>query len=450
MDDGLLDQARAIADRWLRALPDRHVGALADAATLRAALGRSLTDAGEPPIAVLDELARDLEPGLVASGGPRYHGFVIGGTLPVALAADWLVSAYDQMSGMHSSSPGMAVLEEITASWVLEVLGLPSSAGVGFVTGAQMANVTCLAVARNAVLAREGWDVGADGLMGAPAIEILVGDEVHVTVGRALRLVGLGEQRVTRIAVDANGGMDPDALSQALAAGSGPVIVCAQAGNVNTGACDPLDAIAAACEARGAWLHVDGAFGLWAAASPSLAHLVAGHDRADSWALDAHKWLNVPYDSALAIVRDAGAHAAAIGMSAAYLAVSSDRDPCDFAPEASRRARAVPIYAALRTLGRNGVTEVVDRCCAHARLMARLLRDGGAEVLNDIMLNQVLVAFDDATGVVGRVQKDGTCWLGGTVWRGREAVRVAFSNWSTCDNDVRSSAAAILRAAAKS
>ncbi len=448
MSDDLLDQARTIAGRWLSALPERHVGSLADASTLSAAFDRPLTDAGEDPHTVLDDLARDLEPGLVASGGPRYHGFVVGGTLPVALAADWLVSAYDQMAGMHSSSPGMAVLEEITAAWLLDVLGLPASAGVGFVTGAQMANVTCLAVARNAMLAREGWDVRADGLIGAPSIEVLVGDEVHVTVGRALRLIGLGERRVTPVAVDGNGAMDPGTLVQALKAGTGPAIVCAQAGNVNTGACDPLGEIADACAARGAWLHVDGAFGLWAAASPSRAHLVDGHDRADSWALDAHKWLNVPYDSALAIVRDANAHQTAIGMSAAYLAGSDQREPVGFAPEASRRARAVPIYAALRALGRDGVAEVVDRCCSHAQLMAGLLSDGRAEVLNEVTLNQVLVAFDDAPGVVTRVQEDGTCWLGGTVWRGRGAVRVSFSNWSTTENDVRASAAAILRATA--
>lgn len=448
MTDDLLEQARVIAGSWLRALPDRHVGALADASTLSAALGRPLTMAGVDPHTVVDDLARDLEPGLVASGGPRYHGFVVGGTLPVALAADWLVSAYDQNAGVYASSPGMAVLEEVAAAWVLDVVGLPSSAGVGFVTGAQMANVTCLAVARNAVLRQVGWDAAADGLIGAPTIEVLIGEEAHVTVGRALRLIGLGEQRVTRVPVDANGAMDPGALGRALQSGSDPVIVCAQVGNVNTGACDPLDAIADACAARGAWLHVDGAFGLWAAASPAHAHLTRGHDRADSWALDAHKWLNVPYDSALAIVRDSGAQQAAIGMSAAYLARTEHREASGFAPESSRRARAVPIYAALRTLGRDGVAELVDRCCSHARLMAKLLNDGGAEVLNDVTLNQVLVAFDDAPSVVGRVQEDGTCWLGGTIWQGHSAVRVSFSNWSTTDDDVRASAAAILRAAA--
>ncbi|QEC47547.1 aspartate aminotransferase family protein [Baekduia soli] len=447
MPHELLDRARALAGAWLDALPDRHVGPAADDAALRAALDRPLTDAGEDPATVLEDLARDVEPGLVASGGPRYHGFVIGGALPVAMAADWLVSAYDQPAVLHASSPGMAVLEDIAGTWALDVLRLPAGSGVGFVTGAQMANATCLATARNAVLAREGWDARADGLSGAPAVEVLVGDEVHVTVGRALGLIGMGERRVTRVAVDAGGAMDPAALARALDAGSGPSIVCAQAGNVNTGACDPLAAIADACAARGAWLHVDGAFGLWAASAPELAHLVAGHDRADSWAVDCHKWLNVPYDSALAIVRDAAAQARAMGMTAAYLAGSDEREPNAFVPESSRRARAVPVYAALRTLGRDGVAALVDRCCAQARLMARLLAEGGVEVLNDVVLNQVLAGFGDARGVVARVQADGTCWLGGTTWRGRDAMRISFSNWSTTDDDVRASAAAILRAA---
>lgn len=448
MSDEILDQARELAAAWLRGLPDRHAGAVASADELRAALDKPLTDDGEDARTVLDELAHDLEPGLVASGGPRYHGFVTGGALPVALAADWLVSAYDQLAALHSSSPGVAVLEEVTAGWVLDVLRLPASSGVGFVTGAQMANVTCLAAARGVMLAREGWDARADGLFGAPAIEVVVGEEVHVTVGRALRLIGLGESRVTRVAADANGAMDPAALANALAGADGPAIVCAQTGNVNTGACDPLDAIADACDARGAWLHVDGAFGLWAASSPSLAHLTAGHDRADSWAVDAHKWLNVPYDSALAIVRDATAHATAMDLTASYLGNTDHREPTGFVPESSRRARAVPIYATLRTLGRDGVAALVDRCCAHARLMADLLGESGAEVLNDVVLNQMLAAFDDTPGVVARVQEDGTCWLGGTVWRGRDAMRVSFSNWSTTDADVRASAAAITRAAA--
>lgn len=447
MDGALLDQARTIAGRWLADLPERHVGPVADAAAVRAALAHPLTDAGADPAVVLEELARDLEPGLVASGGPRYHGFVTGGALPVAMAADWLVAAYDPLCAMHASSPGVAVLEEVVAEWVLDVLRLPAGSGVGFVTGAQAANLTCLAAARDAVLGRAGWDARADGLFGAPPVAVLVGEEAHVTVGRALRLLGMGERRVLRVAVDGQGAMRPDALAEVLGTVTGPAIVCAQAGNVNTGAFDPLGAISDLCARHGAWLHVDGAFGLWAAASPALAHRAAGHDRADSWAVDAHKWLNVPYDSAFAIVRDAAEHAASTGMTAAYLAGGARREPSAFVPESSRRARAVPVYAALRTLGRDGVAALVERCCGHARLMAQLLGEGGAEIRNDVVLNQVLAGFDDAPAVVARVQEDGTCWLGGTVWRGADAVRVSFSNWSTTDDDVRRSAQAILRAA---
>ena len=436
-DPELLALAHEIASGYLDGVADRHVGG-GDTPGLR----RPLTDAGEDPATVLRELAADADPGLVASAGPRYFGFVIGGSLPVAVAADWLVSAWDQMSFARASSPAVAVLEEVTAAWALDILGLPATASTGFVTGAQMANVTCLAAARDALLHRAGWDTAARGLFGAPEIEVVVGDEVHATVPAALRMLGLGEQRVTRVAVDANGGMDPAALADTLARSEGPAIVCAQAGNVNTGACDPLDAIADAANARGAWLHVDGAFGLWAAASPHFAPLVAGHVRADSWALDAHKWLNVPYDCAFAIVADPEAHTRATALVAPYLALSAEREPNHYVPEASRRGRAIPVYAALRTLGRDGVAALVERCCDHAALMAELLAAGGMEILNDVMLNQVLAATPPDH--VARIQQDGTCWLGGTVWRGRDALRVAVSNWSTTEDDIRRSAAAIL------
>jgi glutamate/tyrosine decarboxylase-like PLP-dependent enzyme len=439
-DPDLLTLAHGLASEYLDGVAERHVGG-GDAPGLR----RALSDGGEDPATVLRDLAADAGPGLTASAGPRYFGFVIGGSLPVALAADWLVSAWDQMSFARASSPAVAVLEEVTAAWALDVLGLPATASTGFVTGAQMANVTCLAAARDALLHRAGWDTAARGLFGAPEIEVVVGDEVHATVPAALRMLGLGEQRVTRVATDANGAMDPAALAGALAGSAGPMIVCAQAGNVNTGACDPLDAIADAAGARGAWLHVDGAFGLWAAASPRLAPLVAGRERADSWALDAHKWLNVPYDCALAIVADPEAHARATALVAPYLALSAEREPSHYVPEASRRARAVPVYAALRTLGRDGVAALVERCCHHAALMAGLLGEGGMEILNDVMLNQVLAAA--SPDHVARIQADGTCWLGGTVWRGREALRVAVSNWSTTEDDIRRSAAAILSTA---
>ena len=336
-DPELLDVAHEISRDYLAGVAERHVGG-GDAPGLR----RALTDAGEDPATVLRELAADAEPGLTASVGPRYFGFVIGGSLPVAVAADWLVSAWDQMSFARASSPAVAVLEEVTAAWALDILGLPATASTGFVTGAQMANVTCLAAARDALLHRAGWDTAARGLFGAPEIEVVVGDEVHATVPAALRMLGLGEQRVTRVATDANGAMDPAALADALAGSDGPAIVCAQAGNVNTGACDPLDAIADVTTARGAWLHVDGAFGLWAAASPRFAPLVAGRERADSWALDAHKWLNVPYDCAFAIVADPEAHTRATALVAPYLALSAEREPNHYVPEASRRGPRAP------------------------------------------------------------------------------------------------------------
>jgi glutamate/tyrosine decarboxylase-like PLP-dependent enzyme len=406
-------------------------------------LRRALSDDGEEPVAVLEQLAADADPGLVASAGPRYFGFVVGGAYPVAVGADWLVSAWDQMCGMYSGSPSVAIAEEVVAGWLLDLLGLPAGADVGFVTGAQMANFTCLAAARGALLRAHGWDVEAQGLFGAPPIQVLVGEEVHVTVLRALRLLGLGQERLTRVPVDANGALDPSALRDALHGADPPVLVCAQAGNVNTGACDPLSAIADAASERGAWLHLDGAFGLWAAASPRYEHLVAGRDRADSWAIDAHKWLNVPYDSACAIVSRPDALPRAMAPSpAAYLARSGPREPCDFVPEASRRARAIPLYATLRSLGRGGVAELIDRCCAHATLMAGLLAEGGLEILNDVVLNQVLAAATPEH--LARIQADGTCWLGGTTWRGRHALRVSFSNWSTSDDDVRRSARAIL------
>jgi glutamate/tyrosine decarboxylase-like PLP-dependent enzyme len=288
-----------------------------------------------------------------------------------------------------------------------------------------------------------GWDVEGHGLFGAPPIEVLVGEEAHATVLRALRFLGLGHDRVTRVSVDTNGAIDPAALDRAMHTADGPTLVCAQAGNVNTGACDPLDQIADVVSARDVWLHVDGAFGLWAAASPAHQRLVIGRERADSWAVDAHKWLNVPYDAAFAIVKSAEALHSALSISAAYLGRSGRREPAEWVPEASRRARAIPIYAALRSLGRRGVTDLVERCCAHATLMANLLREGGLEVLNDVVLNQVLVAGTPEH--IARIQSDGTCWLGGTTWRGRHAMRISFSNWSTTDEDVHRSARAILQ-----
>lgn len=436
-DDDLLDHAHRLARSYLEGLSERHVGG-SDPVRLR----RPLTDDGEDAVVVIEELAADADPGLVASAGPRYFGFVVGGSLPVTLAADWLVSAWDQNAGLHIASPAVAVAEEVAAGWILELLGLPPSASVGFVTGAQMANFTCLMAARGELLRREGWDADAQGLFGAPPINVLVGSEAHVTVLRALRYLGLGHDRVTRVGVDAQGAIDPAALDSSLHGLSGPVLICAQVGNVSTGACDPLGPIADLAAERGAWLHVDGAFGLWAAASPRFEELVAGRERADSWAIDAHKWLNVPHDCAMAIVGAPETLRRAMAVSAAYLVQGDQREPAEFVPEASRRARAVPVYAALRCLGRRGVAELVERCCSHAALMASLLQEGGLEVLNDVVLNQVLVASSPEH--VARIQADGTCWLGGTTWRGRHALRVSFSNWSTVEEDVRRTAAVIL------
>jgi glutamate/tyrosine decarboxylase-like PLP-dependent enzyme len=396
--------------------------------------------------------------GLVASAGPRYFGFVVGGSLPAALAADWLAAAWDQNAGLFALGPAAATVEDIAADWLLDLLGLPEEASAGFVTGGQMASFAGLAAARHAVLAGAGWDVERDGLIGAPPVEVVVGAERHVTIDAALRFLGLGSGRVRVVPADDQGRMDAAALPEALAACAGPTIVCAQAGNVNTGAVDPLAAICAAAHDHGAWVHVDGAFGLWAAASPARRHLVAGVEEADSVATDAHKWLNVPYDSGLVFVAHPEAHRAAFTTEAGYLTPgrTGERDPDAFTPEFSRRARGFPVWAALRSLGRAGVAELVERCCDHARRFADLLGAAdGVEILNEVVLNQVLVRFTDPGGdgdgrtreVVRRVQEDGTLWLSGTTWHGLAAMRISVSNWSTTTADVDRSAAAILAAA---
>ena len=433
----MLDPVFRHAEAFLAGLDERPVGLPVEPELLRAGLAHALQDEPMDPDAVLDELVAGVDPGLVASAGPRYFGFVTGQALPAARGADMLAAVWDQNAFSYVSSPAAAVVEEIAERWVLDVLGLPATASVGFVTGAQMANATCLAVARNVVLARLGWDVARDGLIGAPPLRVIAGAEAHATIFSALRFIGLAPPEL--LPVDSQGAIDASALSL-----DGPAIVCAQAGNVNTGAFDPLQPLAAACREAGAWLHVDGAFGLWAAASPARRALVAGVELADSWATDAHKWLTVPYDSGLAIVADREAHRAAMGLSAAYLVESDHRQNYDYTPEASRRARGFAVYAALRSLGRSGLAALIDRCCDHAARFAVLLREGGAEVLNDVSLNQVLVAASPEA--VARVQADGTCWLGGTVWRGQSALRISVSGYGTTDEDVSRSAAAILRA----
>ena len=450
--DALLDRAHAHALDYLRGQPDRHVGARADRDELLAALGTPLTEHGEGAQAVLDLLAAQGERGAVASGSPRYFGFVIGGTYPVALAADWLVTTWDQNAGIYATSPISAVVEEVAAAWLLELFDLPGESEVGFVTGCQMASYTCLAAARHAVLRRVGWDVEADGLSGAPRINVVASAESHVTIDVALRYLGLGTRALHRVDTDAQGRMRADRLREVLATLDGPTIVCAQAGNVNTGAFDPLREIGEVANARGAWLHVDGAFGLWARASRAHRALADGIELADSWATDAHKWLNVPYDCGVSIVRHAEEHRAAMTSAAAYLIQTggAERDAVDWVPEFSRRARGIPVYATLRTLGRDGVEDLVDRCCARARQMAELLaREAGVELLTDVVLNQVLVRFgdDDATtrAVVTGVQDEGTCWLSGTTWHGKAAMRISVSNWATSEEDAARSAAAIVR-----
>jgi glutamate/tyrosine decarboxylase-like PLP-dependent enzyme len=423
---------------------------------LRARLGGPLPDRGEDPIHVLDTIADAGLTGTVASQGPRYFGFVTGGSIPSAIVTDWLVSAWDQNAQMFVMSPIAAVLEQIVAGWLTEIFGLPPAWSVGFVTGAQMANFTALLTARHHLLRQAGWDVERQGLFGAPPIEVVVSDESHRTIFTALRMLGLGAERVQRVATDAHGRMRPDDLETILRRNHGPCIVCTQIGNVNTGAADPILAIAPLTRARGAWLHVDGAFGLWAAASPSLRSITAGIDQADSLATDGHKWLNVPYDSGLAFVRDAPAHHAAMTLGAEYYVETEggERDNYNWTPESSRRARGFSVLAAVRSLGRSGVVDLIERNCAHARRMAERLSAGPrVRILNDVVLNQVLVRFgdsDDRTrAVVDGVQREGTCWLSGTVWHGVAAMRISVSNWTTTEADVDASVDAILRVASE-
>lgn len=449
---------RAIAFR--ESLPERRVGPAPGLtyAELRAALDGGLPDEGEPTEAVIDRLVRAAEPGLVASAGPRYFGFVIGGSLPAAVAADWLAAAWDQNAGLYATSPAGSVVEEVVGDWLVALLGLPAGTTVGLTTGATMANATALAAARHAVLRQVGWDVEANGLIGAPEVDVIVGADVHASMILALRLVGFGRDRAVRVPTDGEGRVRPDELRRVLRERGGrerPTIVAAQVGEVNTGAFDPIAEIEPLVrEMRdGAWLHIDGAFGLWALAVPSMRDRTAGLERADSWSTDAHKWLNVPYDCGFVFVRNAAAHRAAMGVAAAYLvpAPGTARDPFEYVPEMSRRARGFAVWAALRSLGRSGLAELVERCCTIARRMAdRLAAAEGVAILNEVALNQVLVRFDDdderTRAVIAAVQDDGTAWLGGTTWRGRVAMRISVSGWSTREVDGDRTVDAILRA----
>ena len=440
----LLNETCRRAARFLGSLPERRVAASRDAGELVPVLGGALPRRGLPASEILARLDEIGGQGVVASAGPRYFGFVTGGALPATVAASWLAAAWDQNAFSEVSSPVGAALEQVAARWVLEVLKLPADAGTAFVTGATMANFTALAAARRAVLLAHGHDVDRHGLHAAPEITVVVGAQAHATLFKALGMLGLGRDRVVRVPADDQGRMRADMLPDL----EGPAIVCTQAGNVNSGAFDPVGAICDAVRAADVRVHVDGAFGLWGRASGRLAAEMSGIERADSWATDAHKWLNVPYDSGLAIVRDAGALGGAMSVQADYLPDRIRRDPYEFTPETSRRMRGVEIWAAIASLGRDGVEALVEHNCRAARRFAAGLRDAGHEILNDVVLNQVLVAFGDdrtTTEVIRGVQDDGTCWCGGTVWAGRPAMRISVSSWATTDDDVERSLAAILR-----
>jgi glutamate/tyrosine decarboxylase-like PLP-dependent enzyme len=445
----VLTQAAAQARRNLRTIRERHVGVLPEAIKGLSALGGPLPAGGENPLAILKLLDDTGSPATVASMSGRFFGGVIGGALPASVAAHWLADAWDQNACLYDISPVAAHLEGVVLSWILDLLGLPPDCGGAFVTGTQMADVTALAAARSSVLRNAGWDVERDALFSAPPVTVIVGEEVHATMLKALALLGFGKGRVHIVPADSQGRMKPSLLPHI----SGPAIVCVQAGNVNTGACDPVGEICDVAHEVGAWVHLDGAFGLWAAVSHHRTHLLEGVARADSWATDAHKWLNVPQDSGIAIVRDAEALGRSMSIAGSYYPPDADakRQPMQLGPESSRRARAVEIWAALRSLGRQGVIDLIDRCCEHAATFAEALRAGGYEVLNDVMLNQVLVSFgnDEINNrVIDAVQADGTCWCGGTVWKGRKAMRISVSSWATTGLDVTRSVAAILRIAA--
>ncbi len=444
----LLHDAASRSANYLERLDARPVAPTDAALAELDRLGGSLPDRPADPEEVLRLLDDVGSPATVSNAGGRYFGFVNGGALPAAVATNWLATAWDQNAALGVMSPVAARLEEITLGWIVDVLGLPAGTGGAFVSGATMASFAGLAAARRRVLARAGWDVDADGLVGAPPVTVVVGAEAHATLFKALGLLGLGRNRALVVPADSQGRMRANQLP----ALSGPVIVCLQAGNVNTGAFDPADALCDAAHEHGGWVHVDGAFGLWAAAAPARRSLMAGFDKADSWATDAHKWLNVPYDCGLALVKEPEALRSAMSVRAAYLPAGRERDPMDYTPDSSRRARGVEVWAALRSLGREGLADLVERTCQLAERFAHGLRAGGHQVLNDVVINQVLVSFGDAAAterVIAGVQRDGVCWCGGTVWQGRTAMRISVSSWATTEADVDKSLESILRVAGK-
>jgi len=443
----LLKSAADRAWRYRQGLTDRAVTPTPEAIKRLSRLDEALPDRptdDETVLALLDEIG---SPATMASAGGRFFGFVVGGSLPATVAANWLAGAWDQNAGIVLLSPIAAKLEEVAMRWALDVLGLPPECGAGYVTCATQANFSGLAAARHALLAGKGWDVETRGLFGAPPIKVVVGEEVHVSVLKALGMLGLGRDRVTRVPVDGQGRMRADALPPL----DDNTIVCIQAGNVNTGAFDPAAEIIPRAKDAGAWVHVDGAFGLWAAAAPARAHLVKGFAAADSWATDAHKWLNVPYDSGIVFVRAARHLRAAMAVDAPYLVIGEAREPEHYTPEFSRRARGVEVWAALRSLGREGLADLVERTCRHAARFAEGLRQAGHTILNDVVINQVLVSFGDAETtrrVIAAIQEEGTCWAGATVWQGHTAMRISISSWATTDDDVERSLEAMIRVAA--
>ena len=439
----LFEEGARRAARYVEEIGKRHVAPLTSDVERLELLAAPLQQEPCDPVAVLAQLDEIGSPATVASTGPRYFGFVTGGVLPAAMVAGWLATAWDQNAGLQVLSPLGAKLEDITTGWLLDLLGLPASCGAGFVTGATMGNFTALAAARHAIFQRAGWDVEEQGLFGAPPITVVVGGEVHVALLKALALLGLGRATVIRAPADDQGRIRVATLP----ALNVRTILCLQAGNVNTGAFDPAVELCGRAREAGAWVHVDGAFGLWAAASPQRAQLAAGYGEADSWATDCHKWLNVPHDSGLAFVRNAEYLRAATGVRAAYLQEAGTRQPCHYTPEGSRRARAIEIWAALRSLGRRGLAELIERDCQLATRFADGLRGAGFEILNDVVLNQVLVSFGEperTRRIIAEIQQEGTCWCGGTVWQGRTAMRISVSSWATTADDVDRSLAAIL------
>lgn len=445
----LLKAAAERAIGYLQNLETRGVAPSAEAIANLSRFNEPLPEAPVDPQSVLHMLDEVGSPATMAIAGRRFYGFVIGGALPASLAANWLAAAWDQNTGLYKVTPGTAYLEIVALRWLLEVLKLPLQSGGAFVTGATVANFTALAAARHAVLKNAGWNVEAEGLFGAPPITVIIGEEAHPTLFKSLGLLGLGRSRVVKVPVDGQGRMRAEAFPKI----AGPTIICVQAGNVNTGAFDPIEQICSIAHDSSAWVHVDGAFGLWAAAAPSRAYLATGIHMADSWATDAHKYLNVPYDCGLAFVRNAEALRAAMAITAEYLPTESpERNPSDYTPELSRRARGVEVWAALRSLGRKGLADMIERTCRHARRFAEGLSAAGFQILNEVVLNQVLVSFGEAektNRVIAAIQADGTCWCGGTVWQGKTAMRISVSSWATTDEDVERSLEAMIRIAEK-